>query len=198
MATCRGCIHWNKCSIASDSTTHFYGKKAAANNVEELCVLFVPTKLETDMRKRLNIISMEKDITLKPQVKRYRKKPVIVEAYQTDKELIIHTLEGDMKANVGDYIITGVKGEQYPCKPDIFYATYEAVESEVAERREDIEKTPPVCFLPDLVHCSECRHGQQVGDLGVVCEYGCEEYRPFDHFCGWGERRDFASDTEDE
>ena len=49
-----------------------------------------------------------------------------------------------------------------------------------------------------LVHCSECKHGQQVGDLGVVCEYGCEEYRPFDHFCAWGERRDFASDTEDE
>ena len=129
MATCRECIHWNECSIA-EGTTHFYGKEFAAGNVEEICVLFVPTKLETDMRKRLNIISMEKDITLKPQVKRYRKKPVIVEAYQTDKELIIHTLEGDMKANVGDYIITGVKGEQYPCKPDVFYATYEAVESE--------------------------------------------------------------------
>ena len=58
---------------------------------------------------------------------KYRKKPVIVEAYQTDKEIIIHTLEGDMKANVGDYIITGVKGEQYPCKPDIFEKTYEMV-----------------------------------------------------------------------
>ena len=59
---------------------------------------------------------------------KYRKKPVVVEAYQTDKEIIIHTLEGDMKANVGDYIITGVNGEQYPCKPDIFEKTYEAVE----------------------------------------------------------------------
>jgi hypothetical protein len=58
---------------------------------------------------------------------KYRKKPVIVEAYQTDKEIIIHTLEGDMKANVGDYIITGVNGEQYPCKPDIFEKTYELV-----------------------------------------------------------------------
>ena len=61
-------------------------------------------------------------------MKKYRKKPVVVEAYQTDKELIIHTLEGDMKANVGDYIITG--GEQYPCKPDIFEKTYEEVEEE--------------------------------------------------------------------
>ena len=58
---------------------------------------------------------------------KYIKKPVIVEAYQTDKEVIIHTLEGDMKASVSDYIITGVNGEQYPCKPDIFEKTYELV-----------------------------------------------------------------------
>lgn len=63
----------------------------------------------------------------KAEVKKYRKKPVVVEAYQTQKEMIIHTLEGDMKANPGDYIITGVNGEQYPCKPDIFEKTYELV-----------------------------------------------------------------------
>ena len=49
-----------------------------------------------------------------------RKKPVVVEAYQTNKELDIFTLEGIMHASIGDYIITGVHGEQYPCKPDIF------------------------------------------------------------------------------
>jgi hypothetical protein len=38
---------------------------------------------------------------------------------------IIHTLEGDMRADVGDWIIRGVKGEFYPCKPDVFAATYE-------------------------------------------------------------------------
>lgn len=59
------------------------------------------------------------------KVRKYRKKPVVVEAYQTDREMIIHTLEGDHHASVGDYIITGVKGEQYPCKPDIFAKTYE-------------------------------------------------------------------------
>ncbi len=59
--------------------------------------------------------------------KKYRKKPVVIEAYQTDKEMIIHTLEGDMKADVGDYIITGLRGEQYPCKPDVFVKTYEQV-----------------------------------------------------------------------
>jgi hypothetical protein len=41
----------------------------------------------------------------------------------------IATLEGEMRANPGDWIIKGVKGEFYPCKPDIFEATYEEVES---------------------------------------------------------------------
>jgi hypothetical protein len=42
------------------------------------------------------------------------------------QQLIIPTLEGDMAANPGDYIICGVQGELYPCKPDIFAQTYEA------------------------------------------------------------------------
>jgi hypothetical protein len=76
---------------------------------------------------------------------KYRKKPVVVEAWQFDGSgesasaicaaysdvhlsapvLLVSTLEGDMIACAGDYIITGVKGERYPCKPDIFAATYE-------------------------------------------------------------------------
>jgi len=79
---------------------------------------------------------------------KYRKKPVVVEAFRyyvdarpdwfTDKvtndEIItfkthceIVTLEGIMRGEVGDYIIQGVKGEVYPCKTDIFEATYEEV-----------------------------------------------------------------------
>lgn len=42
-------------------------------------------------------------------------------------ELIIKTLEGDHHVSVGDYIIKGIAGELYPCKPDIFTATYEPV-----------------------------------------------------------------------
>lgn len=42
----------------------------------------------------------------------------------------IKTLEGDHHANIGDYIIKGVQGEFYPCKPDIFKETYEVVEDE--------------------------------------------------------------------
>ena len=59
-------------------------------------------------------------------MKKFRKRPVIVEAYQTDKEIFIDTLEGKMKASPGDWIITGVHGEKYPCKPDVFELTYEA------------------------------------------------------------------------
>jgi hypothetical protein len=86
---------------------------------------------------------------------KYRKKPVEVEAWQFTKENYhvgvpyqfrhknvsvwsqyggdviegeIKTLEGKMKISENDYIIKGVKGEFYPCKPDIFEATYEMVE----------------------------------------------------------------------
>ena len=57
--------------------------------------------------------------------RRYRKKPIVITAYQTDRIVLIDTLEGEMRADPGDYIITGIKGETYPCKPDIFEATYE-------------------------------------------------------------------------
>lgn len=56
--------------------------------------------------------------------KNFRKKPVIVRAFRTKTEFIIHTLEGNHKANIGDWIIQGIKGEFYPCKPDIFEKTY--------------------------------------------------------------------------
>lgn len=42
--------------------------------------------------------------------------------------LVIHTLEGDMKAMPGDWIIVGIRGERYPCKPDIFDETYERID----------------------------------------------------------------------
>lgn len=84
---------------------------------------------------------------------KFRKRPVVIEAEHFDgippitKDgpqrmfmewpieldekgpfLIIPTLEGSHRADIGDWIITGVKGEKYPIKPDIFEATYEKVE----------------------------------------------------------------------
>lgn len=82
----------------------------------------------------------------------FRKKPIVIEAYklptegeeatqelidflhdmpdkwgQSDRDgsIVIETLEGDMLAAPGDWIIKGVNGEYYPCKPDIFEKTYE-------------------------------------------------------------------------
>lgn len=84
--------------------------------------------------------------------KKFRKKPVVIEAIQLTKENVVEvlsfcnssgnivasnedemgisilTLKGTMTANTGDYIIKGVKGEFYPCKPDIFEQTYEEVD----------------------------------------------------------------------
>ncbi len=52
--------------------------------------------------------------------------------YDDISGLVIHTLEGNHSANIGDMIIKGVKGEFYPCKPDIFKSTY-YTEAECAE-----------------------------------------------------------------
>ncbi|MCA9367089.1 hypothetical protein KC887_02350 [Candidatus Kaiserbacteria bacterium] len=58
-----------------------------------------------------------------------KKKPVVVDVrgpIEFSEDIV--TLEGVMRADVGDYIITGVKGERYPCKPDIFHETYDILE----------------------------------------------------------------------
>lgn len=86
---------------------------------------------------------------------KYRKKPVVIEAIQytgdnynevcefvgkelrtpliqyEPGELIIETLEGNMIASVNDYIIKGIHGEFYPCKPDIFDKSYESIEGDI-------------------------------------------------------------------
>ena len=51
-----------------------------------------------------------------------------IDHYKVKGGLIIKTLEGEHIANIGDYIIKGIKGEFYPCKPDIFEETYYAVD----------------------------------------------------------------------
>lgn len=81
----------------------------------------------------------------------YRKKPVVIQAIVVEEQglisacgwcdgkivygplghpegIRIKTLEGNMIANIGDYIIRGVMGEHYPCKPEIFKITYEEIE----------------------------------------------------------------------
>lgn len=59
---------------------------------------------------------------------KFRKKPVVIDAFRTEETMEIPTLEGTMRAAPGDWIITGVKGETYPCKDEIFKMTYEEVQ----------------------------------------------------------------------
>lgn len=67
-------------------------------------------------------------MTETPVKKRFRKRAIVVEAYQHHgpKPLYVDTLEGRMRADPGDWIITGINGETYPCKPEIFEQVYEA------------------------------------------------------------------------
>lgn len=55
------------------------------------------------------------------------KKPIEVDVEILEEDKIIHTLEGDMLGKKGDYLITGVHGELYPCKKEIFEETYEII-----------------------------------------------------------------------
>lgn len=95
-------------------------------------------------------------------IKQFRKKPVVIEAIQFDgtnkeeihnfvgdaigqdvnsKDLFITTLEGIMIASVGDYIIKGVQGEFYPCKPDIFEQTYNEVQENASDLITEVNVT---------------------------------------------------------
>lgn len=57
----------------------------------------------------------------------HRKKPVVIQAVQMQHPFTVKTLEGDMRGDPGDWLIRGIEGELYPCKPEIFAKTYEAV-----------------------------------------------------------------------
>ena len=63
-----------------------------------------------------------------------RKLPVVVKAIRLDGPLQVPTLEGVMWASEGDILITGIQGEKYPCKPDIFEKTYELVTDPGAQK----------------------------------------------------------------
>lgn len=101
---------------------------------------------------------------------RYTKKPVTVEAVQFTGEnwqeiqrfvpdsvriydmngFRIKTLEGEMKVNTGDFIIKGVKGEFYPCKPDIFQQTY------IREGKTNVKpKACPFCGAEEITFCED-------------------------------------------
>jgi hypothetical protein len=95
------------------------------------------------------LVSARERIAGGRKMTKYRKKPVVVEAVQftgdsflisdfaggldgpaflANGRLYLHTLEGAIEVSINDWVIKGIKGEFYPCKPDIFMATYDEVE----------------------------------------------------------------------
>jgi hypothetical protein len=106
---------------------------------------------------------------------KYRKRPVIIEAVQFDPHKpwpdgvmpwpdehgiqprdmswgYINTLEGKHHVQAGDWIITGIAGEKYPCKPDIFEKTYEPVEEGVErERMRTAEANAAIAHMKGLL-----------------------------------------------
>lgn len=109
-------------------------------------------------------VTLEEIKPIDPNARRFRKKPVVIEAVQVGPhpqpdwfkaardrgdiyyeagsgDAMIETLEGVMRARPGDWIIQGVKGEIYPCKPDIFEQTYEPVDTPImAEMNSGLEE----------------------------------------------------------
>ena len=127
---------------------------------------------------------------------KYRKKPLTVEAEQfwpderpwpagveasDDTDIrsttgyLIGTLEGRHEVTPGDFIITGVAGERYPCKPRIFEATYEPVDGAVAE------DGPPGAAVVDHPRCGNCDCFEPAGAslYGPPPEHGeCRRHGP--------------------
>ena len=115
-------------------------------------------------------------------MQRFRKKPVVVEAEQwlgtveqkerllaegvimnipsLDGSCLVPTLEGNMTCQINDYIIKGIKGEYYPCKPDIFELTYDMDEKETLEIEVNAET---LGLNPEFVEA-----GIEVGDTITV------------------------------
>jgi len=77
---------------------------------------------------------------------RYRKKPIVIEAKQMFVTFEVDTLEGKMTGQPGDYLVTGMYGERYPCKKEIFESTYECVGSGLPLTQGE----PPKQFSPEV------------------------------------------------
>ena len=80
------------------------------------------------MKRKVKLCNSNKTLDLKDlDFKKYRKKPVVIKAVQIKETFTVDTLEGRMAGDANDFLIIGIKGELYPCKPDIFAETYTRV-----------------------------------------------------------------------
>ncbi len=79
----------------------------------------------------------------------FRSKPVVIEAIRLREPGIVKTLEGDMLASKGDWLIKGIEGELYPCKDSVFRKKYEPVDTPaVREMSEIFSDEPELSVIP--------------------------------------------------
>ncbi len=86
----------------------------------------------------------------------FRKKPVVIDAVRINEPMVIASLEGEMRAQAGDWIIKGVKGELYPCNDDVFRQSYDPIGKDgvhalTAPGPKDSEENAYVIPFPDVV-----------------------------------------------
>lgn len=118
--------------------------------------------------------------------------------WEGDSRLVIRTLEGDMRADLGDWIIKGISGEFYPCKPDIFEKTYRAGGPELAAYDSKADTLEHMRVVGTQVHrvINELLHRIEIHDVGKLgvnekpifdemtpklkaSTYGSDEYKGF-------------------
>ena len=132
---------------------------------------------------------------------KYRKKPLCIEAIEwtganvddldqfmdhkaysiIDDQLYIETIEGTLHADKGDYVIRGIKGEYYPCKPDIFLETYEPVDNDELNADKDlntgIRPVVPLDIIIDAIEMADDEWNQYL-DIEKMEAVSLPEY-PF-------------------
>lgn len=122
---------------------------------------------------------------------KFRKKPIVIEAEQFFPDRLpwpegvlggetlagekaphyVRTLEGNHVASPGDWIITGIKGEKYPCKPDIFEATYEPVSSTIPGEREVVTADGLLTLAEEAVRTVTDAFAWKMQYRGVALEF---------------------------
>ncbi|WP_341456853.1 hypothetical protein [Anaerofustis stercorihominis] len=134
-----------------------------------------PVEIEAVQWTGINPKEIE-DFTMQDIVPTLPKNDQVVLEYKRNPYLIIHTLEGDMKADKGDYIIKGLRGEFYPCKPDVFEKKYEEIkppkfQAEYAECNicDNYQPSPYLDYASCIARDGEVLYGYPKQDKKIHC-----------------------------
>ena len=138
--SCKGCEYSQKCELVKMTKEE---RKRREEIEEEIKKYIGGNKMVKDyMKKQVMIQAVVWTGDNTHEITKFMAQGLCeVDDFQTrSKQLVIPTLEGDHRASIGDYIIKGVKGEFYPCKPDIFEMSYEEVEKCKSVKEADPKK----------------------------------------------------------